>query len=320
MDIEKQRKYIIESLSPLISNKVALLEVPYYFNIGDILIWKGELAFLSKIGCKIVYSTSSYNYDAKKKMNKDITILLQGGGNWGDIWTEPQNFRRKIIEQYPDNNIIVFPQTICYSNEVSLLSDAKFFSMYPNVTICARDARSYHILQTYFKKNKSLLLPDMAIFIDVDKNILQRKGEKILFAKRKDKEASCDRNYSFIPKEAETHDWPTYEGMNVVTSTLTRMTKILSGIDCLFHTNMAKRYIDYYWLNKRMPMIYKIGEDFLRKYHMIYTTRLHIGILGMLMGKKIILLDNNYGKLSSFYETWLKDMEEVRLFDNKVQG
>lgn len=315
MSIAELRKYVIKSLAPLISKKVALLEVPHYFNIGDTLIWEGELRFLSKLKREIVYSTSSYNYDEKKQLKEDVTIILQGGGNFGDIWKEPHEFRKKVIRQYPQNRIIIFPQTIYYKYKQNLISDAVFFSNYSNVIICARDNESLYILQKYFNKNKILLIPDMAIFINVNKNILIHKGNNILFAKRKDQEFE-DLNYSFIPSNAKIHDWPTFEGFDITSKFLMRTTKFFNIVDKFIGTKISKMFIDYYWLKRRKNKIINTGINFIKDYNTIYTTRLHIGILGLLMNKNVIFLDNNYGKLSNFYNTWLKDIKIASLYKN----
>lgn len=34
-------------------------------------------------------------------------------------------------------------------------------------------------------------------------------------------------------------------------------------------------------------------------------------ILSILLGKEVEFVDNNYGKLSSYYATWLKDLNIV---------
>ena len=48
-------------------------------------------------------------------------------------------------------------------------------------------------------------------------------------------------------------------------------------------------------------------------YKTIYTTRLHAAILGVLLGKKVVFMDNSYGKNRGFYETWLKDCDAVKM-------
>ncbi len=46
----------------------------------------------------------------------------------------------------------------------------------------------------------------------------------------------------------------------------------------------------------------------------IYSTRLYAIILSLLLGKDSDLywFDNSYGKNSSFYETWLSDLDGIK--------
>ena len=290
MVFEDLRKIIDTNLLPIIGKRVVLLEVPYYLNIGDLLIWKGELEFLKRNKKEVLYSSSSYNMDFSKKIDSNVTILLQGGGNFGDLWKEPHDFRKKIIEQYPKNKIVIFPQTIFYTEEKTLLEDVDFFSKYRNVIICARDERSYNILQKNFV-NKSLLLPDMAFYINIYTHILN-KSERVLYAQRLDEEFLKEMSFSYITRCAQI-------------------------VDRLCGTKLCIKITDYYWLKIRMPKFIQIGIDFINEYGVIYTTRLHIGILGLLLGKQVFFLDNSYGKLSGFYNSWLKNIKNASLVDNE---
>ena len=55
MVFEDLRKIIDTNLLPIIGKRVVLLEVPYYLNIGDLLIWKGELEFLKRNKKEVLY-------------------------------------------------------------------------------------------------------------------------------------------------------------------------------------------------------------------------------------------------------------------------
>ena len=56
-----------------------------------------------------------YTYK-KPKVDRNTIVLIHGGGNWGDVWRGSQEFHLKIIQEYPHNRIIVFPQTVHYDN------------------------------------------------------------------------------------------------------------------------------------------------------------------------------------------------------------
>ncbi|WP_302323746.1 polysaccharide pyruvyl transferase family protein [Bacteroides congonensis] len=50
-------------------------------------------------------------------------------------------------------------------------------------------------------------------------------------------------------------------------------------------------------------------------YDKVYTTRLHVAILSILLGKTFVFFDNSYGKNKFFYETWLKDIDDANFVD-----
>ena len=43
--IHQLQVFVKEALTPLVTSDYWLLEVPYYTNVGDTLIWQGELDF-----------------------------------------------------------------------------------------------------------------------------------------------------------------------------------------------------------------------------------------------------------------------------------
>ena len=55
------------------------------------------------------------------------------------------------------------------------------------------------------------------------------------------------------------------------------------------------------------------GVKFISPYKNVETERLHGCILSILLDKTIVLYDNSYGKNKSFYETWLSDLDSVKL-------
>ena len=57
----------------------------------------------------------------------------------------------------------------------------------------------------------------------------------------------------------------------------------------------------------------KLGISFINEYNIIYATRLHSAILALILGKRVVMIDNSYGKNSCFYNTWLKDAENIEL-------
>jgi len=284
--------------------KVILLDVPYYSNIGDTLIWQGTHDFLRKHGvkCELTASKDSFKFPT---MPKDCVILLQGGGNFGDIWYQHQLFREKVIVTYPDNKIIILPQTIYFREEETLVRDAEILSAHRNLLIVARDRRSFEILKKHYSTNRLMLLPDMAFCIDFSKfRIPKATDNRNLFFERQDVEISPSYDYGrIVPADAERHEWPLIEHPDE--SWRTRwMERVRRRIP---------RFYDLYWDGVMRKYYVKVGIQFISKYHTVFTTRLHGAILSFLLGKNVVLFDNAYGKNRTFFESWLSGVDEIKL-------
>ncbi len=310
--IEELKKDIFNELSSLVKSDYLYLELPYYSNIGDILIWEGTEAFLEKLPYKCLYKTSMYTFKYKA-IPEDSIILLQGGGTFGDIWRKNQDFRLSIIEQYPNNKIIILPQTVYYENEEKLKEDAYLMSLHKNLIICARDTKSREILTTHFL-NRVLLLPDMAFCIDMPKWKKYKKQpiNKILFLNRKDKEKNDQQSYMNVPTNAEDRDWPTIERRSFAFKLLDKILNISKDFDKLFSSNLYNAIFDFSYKHIIRESYIKKGIKFLSPYSFVYTTRLHVAILSILLEKDFVFFDNSYGKNKYFYETWLKDLDGVK--------
>lgn len=303
------RNKVRSALVPLIKGDYAYLDLPYHENLGDTLIWEGTLEFLKKeVGGKCRYATGKDNY-VSGKVRPGMTVLLHGGGNFGDLWPEHQEFRKRVIAAFDENPVIVLPQSVHYENPENLKADVEFFRAHPDVIICVRDKKSQDILETAFP-NRILLVPDMAFFVDVAKyrsGVVPTSG-RMLLAKRIDKEAPAGVDFSVVPESAETRDWPTveeypatlYEGLG-------RRLKRCRRIKRWFGIDLSARAIDRYWHRVMRPAYVRAAVDFIDRYDEVWSTRLHITILSMLLGKKVHVLDNSYNKTRNFLETWFPE-------------
>lgn len=307
---------IKEALTPLIDSDYALLDVPDHENIGDNLIWEGELHFLNEIPHKKLYE-ASYLFFNQNKLPKHAILLLHGGGNFGDIYKKTNQERLKIIAENHDKKIIIFPQTIFYQNNKNLIEDAKIINAHPNLTLCVRDHTSLKLAEEHFPNITTLLLPDMAFCIDLSIFKSSEKANKTLFMKRRDSEFNGKAPQ--IKGNYDSLDWPTFnmpkeEKWKIIgrQRKLDKIAMFMQDIPIL------KSFVDSrYGIKSRKgkEKYIETGVEFFNQYETIYTTRLHGLILGVLMGKDMKVLDNSYGKLSDFYEAWLKDFDKVELID-----
>src|SRR5205823_3715005 len=70
---------------------VALLDFPSYPNVGDSASWLGTVAELRRLGCTIAYVCDQRSYrraSLERRLPPGSPILVQEGGNFGDLWAE----------------------------------------------------------------------------------------------------------------------------------------------------------------------------------------------------------------------------------------
>jgi pyruvyl transferase EpsO len=303
--ISELKKAIETAICPLITNDYIFLDVPYYANVGDTLIWQGTLDLLKVLPHKCLYSSSKENY-VKPNIGKDVIILLQGGGNFGDLWYICQEFRLKILNDFPDNKIILLPQSIHYNSNDTLLVDANVFNKHKNLTMCFRDRNSLNIADQYFTNSNHVFVPDMAFYMDMNqwkKYIKPAEQGKILFLDRRDHEKNKNENYRIIPVGAENRDWPTMENEH-----MGFLLNLLLRIGARF----SRKMVDFIYQRKLRIQYIKEGVEFISAYDYIYTTRLHAGVLAFMLEKSFTFFDNSYGKNKGVYEAWLKDVETIK--------
>lgn len=307
------RSKIEKALAPCVDRNYVFLDLPYHPNVGDTLIAMAAKEYLNKTPYKCLYSSSEFTFD-DREIKPDTLIIFNGGGNFGDLWPRYTIFRNKIIKKYPKNKILILPQSVSYSDNLNLAVDVELYSSCANITVCARDKFSYNFLCEHFRKNNILLVPDMAFYTS-DNYLNHRttsKG-KTLFLYRSDKELQSELDYSQVPQEAERHDWPTMESGDKVYKVYNSFNYVNARIEKYISNKIAWRLKDLYWQKKLHPYNVRRGVDFVDEYEVIYTTRLHVMILGFLLGKEVYVFDNSYKKNSALYETWLNDVPTIQM-------
>ncbi|MDE7081544.1 MAG: polysaccharide pyruvyl transferase family protein [Muribaculaceae bacterium] len=310
--IEKKKQLegiLKETLTPLITGDYVHVGNPYYANIGDHLIWAGEVEFLSTLPYKCLGSHNITTWQWPE-LSENTVIIFEGGGNFGELYPEEHDLRMEIIRRYPRNRIVILPQSVAYKSDERIAEDGGIIDSHPDLHLCLRDEASYRFAVENFPKCKKYKLPDMAFCISDSILAPYREpgGDKTLFLRRTDKEW-VEPQFS-IPADAEQKDWPTYDNGDSAIKMLRgllylgkRMPNPVKGLCFRCADKLAVSKV----LDK---MVYK-GIDFLYPYERIITTRLHVLILGFLLNRQIEYIDNSSGKLSAYADTWLSDMPKV---------
>ncbi|MDO4462789.1 MAG: polysaccharide pyruvyl transferase family protein [Bacteroidia bacterium] len=298
---------IYNALLSVVNRDYVLMDCPYHANLGDHLIWEGTLCALKRLPYKCLY-TSSVEYWQEDKIKDGDLILICGGGNFGDVWPRHQELRRLLMERYPNSTFVHLPQTMRYSDEVTLRSDIDLFSQNKErVVIMLRDQRSYDFAKEHFSDNNIMLVPDMAFAMDIPNIYLSSpQTERVVYIRRRDHELSENAD-QLVPSDVPVRDWPTYESLPLVR----HLVYVVGGpIRHLLPRRYYCSYMDWAYKHILHPYYIRAAYSFIVKFDKVYTTRLHAGLLAHFLGKDVIIVDNNYGKMRAVWDTWIKDSRD----------
>ncbi len=304
----KLRNLVEQALDPLVAKatRCALVDFPSSANVGDNAIWIGETTYLRSRGLKPVYQCDRETYSELilRKRLGDGVIFLHGGGNLGDVWEGSQGLREEVISAFRENQIVIMPQTIHFRDRANLMRAKKIFDRHDDLTIVTRSRKSFEIASGEFRA-RVLLAPDMAFCMGG----IQRSttpSTAVLWLARTDQEA----NGYDIPAAAELKqvDWVEVGRLREAAVSMSRNSHFRASAEAM---KDAIRYV----MRTSSPAIGKTfdrrarqrlhrGIALLSQGRVVITDRLHGHVLSLMMGIPHVLLDNNYGKLRDFYETW----------------
>lgn len=181
--------------------KIIYFSTPEHDNLGDQAIATAiEKILKDKYGNRLLLEFSHNKYNRNKKIieklvNKNDIIVTIGGGNFGNLYLGEETQRRDIVERFPNNKIIVMPQSISFTNDEvgkkEIEKSNKIYSKHKNFNIITRDVKSYEYGKQYFPSNNIYLAPDSVLYLeDWYRNDIDRKD--VILTLRSDKEKTLD--------------------------------------------------------------------------------------------------------------------------------
>lgn len=306
-------------LNPLIPNgsSVALLDYPNNPNVGDSLIWLGEIAYLKSRNVKLAYTCDARNFNRDElaaALDKDTIILIHGGGNFGTLWPEEQQFRLRVLREFPGRQIIQLSQSIHFDDPLAVAETAQAIRAHGNYTLLARDQASFDFASAHFEC-KVILCPDMAFFIGaLESNQIAQCDRFILSRTDHEKSGNWLAGLQDMQQEAsvDVSDWlkaSWYERF------LVRIGQ---------HTAIMRRIIDpnnkalFFMWNHLARQRLKRGRGLLERGKVVISDRLHAHILAVLLNKPHAVIDNANRKISGLHQTWTMPYQGVA-FVNDIQ-
>lgn len=276
--------------------KVVVALAADYGNLGDVAITYTQKIFL--ISClpnhDIVDFPISSTFTRLKALKQVVTpddvVTIVGGGNMGDLHYTIEDCRRFVIQSFPKNRIVSFPQTVDFSKTPSgrreLRKTIKVYRRHANLHLFARESISFDIMKTLFPDNHVYLVPDIVLSLNMSEPAWEREG--IMLCMRKDNESSVstDERSAFLQT-------------------------LSSALPDAFQedTHIGKVGLT---VGQRGVELFKLLDCFKRA-QVIVTDRLHGMIFSATTGTPCVVLPNKNHKIVSTYETWLQPLNFIRL-------
>lgn len=298
--IRSQYDFLDSFFKEQITSDYIYVDVPSHLNIGDWLIALGCFELLKKIKFKCIDKTTWFNLE-NSKISDDTIIILHGGGNFGDLYRGATEARNEIIKRYPNNKIIILPQTITYINQDLLKADSLLYEAHNDLHICVRDRESFNLLRNYCRKTRIYLLPDTAVGLCDTLPKQNKITSKTLIINRKDKE--IDKKIEKSSSGEVIKDWQDilhdiHFNLIYYPYLIIRKIQRMSKEKCLH------RLSNFYLINIMQPFVLKRVTMYFLQFDLVKTTRLHGFIFASLLGIKTIITDNKYNKISNYQNTW----------------
>lgn len=272
---------------------VYLLGGPVHSNLGDHAIAFAQTAFIRRALPDVrVVEISDELVDMhlgliRRWIKPGDLLCMIGGGNFGNEYLWYERSRRKVCTMFPEHRVIVFPQTISYSDtpagrrELELTREA--LCGHKNLTITARDRVSHQRAEQWFPNANAILAPDIVLSLEQVREDVPRQG--ILCCLRRD----VERNAALSAEDV-----------------VTRLAE--GGYRFTLTDTVAEKGVS---LEARNEALRAKWREFCGA-QLVITDRLHGMIFSCITATPCVVIDNYNHKIRNFYRTWLADCPTVR--------
>lgn len=294
------------------AREVALVNFPNHGNPGDPAIWLGELAALQRLGVRIRYQCAWCTYSPRalrRALPKHAPVLINGGGNFGDLYAGQQGLRERLLAELTDRRIIQLPQSIHFRDRANLDRVRKLVSDHGNVTLLVREQRSEEVARAEFDADVRLL-PDMALALGPLQPPAVSPTTDVLWLHRLPGDPEYVEHGAPDPAvRSRTVEWlqavdPEPAWPAPAARARARNEKLLPRCrDDARWAALAWRQLGATFAPLAEGYVRR-GLAILGYGRVLVTDKLHGHLLALLAGIPHVVMDNAYGKVSGTYRTW----------------
>ncbi len=296
----EQLFYSTINFVPVKDKKIFLFGTSRHNNIGDAAIAEAEIKFAEKYFPEYqIIEFSTWEFDNNLKYLKYVMtpydmIWCSGGGNFGNRYLGEEELRRKVVQNFPQNPIFIFPQSIFFTEDRQGLKEIaisrKIYESHPNVTIMNRDPKSLEYAKEYFPNTKSFLFPDIVCSYPYNKNF-EREGVLCCIRDVGDESAMNEEQYNQVMNFTKNLNIPVDYTKNLYSES--------------YISKFKRNYIVEEQLNN------------FAKHKFVITDRLHGLIFSIITKTPCIAIKSQDHKLKEFLN-FLKDCKSIIYIDTDI--
>ena len=139
----------------------------------------------------------------------ETVLVMQGGGNLGDLYVEDQLFREMTIAAFPNRRAIFMPQTVYFESRELLEQSARLMMLHPDLHVMARDLDSLITLRSQMGLTNCYLHIDLAFALQEIATALlatmtAEPERDVVYLLRRDSEAA---GTVVLAEGATRYDW-----------------------------------------------------------------------------------------------------------------
>ena len=154
----------IKKLKSNKNKKIFLFGTPMHGNLGDHAIAIQEQYFFEDFFPDYEYfEILMPMYHTQKEIIKNTVtpedlVVISGGGWMGNLWIHNECVIREIVQNYPNNKIIILPQTVYYTSdelgEREYRITNEILKKHSNLHIFVRERKSYNFIKQNYNIRK----------------------------------------------------------------------------------------------------------------------------------------------------------------------
>lgn len=288
-------------------NKILIIGVADYENLGDHAIAQAQRVFLEKVIAQghnpqyeiVEVPLHTPLHHIERIINNDDVILFTGGGNLGTKYGFLSDLYLPIIKNHPSNKKLFFPQSYTFNEDgdsEKLMNTIKsiFSKSGKNLTITARESKSESLFKDTFPENNVIMTPDIVLSLNLrsKSNEITHKSNDITLMMRSDLEKTMDIE-------------------------LEKM--LISKLESKFSINNTDTVTSYEITPENRLRELNKKWDEIKQSKVVITDRLHGMIFSQIAGIPCIVFDNYNSKIKMTCEDWLKDVDNIIFVDSRKE-